>query len=469
MNIDKVRYSDYIYSEPKMQSEDAKNQYHICEIECADNENIFRTPPLASRGKLQKVDNRYFLELELSPYQRKFYTFLSNLDDHHVEQVFKNVKRWFKKQIPYDILEDYSKPTLKLGKNGKPIWKIRLTNEFYQANREILEKINKEYVAIYTIRIRGIKFLKQQFSTEFECVSIMSYHTADLQEDYLYSLFDETDNTNENVITDSLLEEYLNNHDNPDNLNNHSNNQIEHGGSKIVTNNEEDQSYAINQYQEEVHEELQEQTTKIEKNKENVSLEITESCETIHPNIKVVETILPIIEETSSIQMNIVEKKVKKKNDRVTINQAQGEGTRRKTQTQTQRIDINEKIVDLLEEMTKPKEREYIIHNVDNDNDNDSDKDHEMLDNSEEESVIEKKSKKRNKLVIKIIKEDKRGRPISKNKKANKGGNNEEKVKEKHRERSESRTRSRSRSRSRSQSRSRAQSNNVSKSKKRIK
>ena len=408
MNFQSIDYQSFEFTEPHIMNEDQKNQYHLCPLIKSGNNQIydtFQTPPLISRGKMIKIDNRYSIDFELSPYQKKFYTFLCNLDEHIIHQVFKNVKKWFRKIIPYDILEEYSKPILKLGKNQKPIWKIKISEEFYHENSEILSKIHKGSLLILNMKINGIRFLKQQFTLDMSCTEIIPHESMELNNDFLYEFFENDENIDENILNDYLMYDDEN-IQNPDLI--QSLNQLE----KLISNHENIQSppnisiptNIIDEIPTNIIDEIPTNTVdeiptntvddiptntvdEIPTNTvDDISSNINNISNMIGENTSVVKDIsIYLHKNRENVEETVPEINKKKKNIKNKFNQNQNQK--------------DKKIIQVKREMTIPRLESYDNTNNDEDNINNNDNIYNDIDHR-----VENKNNK-NKLIFKIVKE----------------------------------------------------------------
>ena len=73
-----------------------------------------QTPRLISNNGIIKNDSRCSLELEFDKSHWNFYEFITNIDDNNIIQIQKNSAKWFSKEFPLDIVEEFYKPPIKM-------------------------------------------------------------------------------------------------------------------------------------------------------------------------------------------------------------------------------------------------------------------------------------------------------------------------------------------------------------------
>ena len=73
--------------------------------------------------KLQSICN---LELEFDKTHMLFFDFMSNIDDNNIVQIHKYSKKWFNKEFPLDIVEEFYKSPIKVSRNKPPKLKLKL-------------------------------------------------------------------------------------------------------------------------------------------------------------------------------------------------------------------------------------------------------------------------------------------------------------------------------------------------------
>ena len=117
----------------------------------------------------------------------------------------KNSKSWFSKEFPLDVVEEYYKTPVKMGrKNKAPSLKIKvpmskgLPNVTVYDNKNSVidfERIKENTKVLIVLRFNGLKFLKQQVICEWVPIQIKSFQTFKQQKKNVYLIRD-------NLLTD---------------------------------------------------------------------------------------------------------------------------------------------------------------------------------------------------------------------------------------------------------------------------
>lgn len=144
------------------------------------------TSKLLCRNGLQIVDNDHaYLELEFNKSDEELYTYLAELDELHISRIYDNSKQWFGNQIPLNMIDDFYRPTLRLGKNSKhPIIRLKVPVEHGKLNVTVcnqyrrplsITELNPNAKIKATFRYEGLRFLKQQCFSNFVVESLKVY------------------------------------------------------------------------------------------------------------------------------------------------------------------------------------------------------------------------------------------------------------------------------------------------------
>jgi len=77
-----------------------------------------QSPRLINNKGIIKTDTRSSIELEFDKSHWNFYEFVTNIDDINILKIQKNSSIWFNKEFPLDIVEEFYKTPVKLGRNN---------------------------------------------------------------------------------------------------------------------------------------------------------------------------------------------------------------------------------------------------------------------------------------------------------------------------------------------------------------
>ena len=121
---------------------------------------IFKTPQLIVKKVIKKSDSNKYIDLIINDKIKSFFEFIANIDDNNMLNIYNNSNRWFKKNIPLDVLDDFHNPAMRMNKNGNAIFRTRYTNDK-------LDNLTKGDIAIFTIKLDSIKLYRREFRTQW--------------------------------------------------------------------------------------------------------------------------------------------------------------------------------------------------------------------------------------------------------------------------------------------------------------
>jgi hypothetical protein len=147
--------------------------------------NLYIQTPRLNCATLIQSENRCAMDLVFDKTHGKFYDFITTIDDYSIIQIQKNSKSWFNREFPLDIVEEYYKTPVKIGrKNKPPSLKLKVPVSKGQPNIIIYDsknnemdfnKIKENTKVLSVLKFVGLKFLKQQVICEWVPVQIKSY------------------------------------------------------------------------------------------------------------------------------------------------------------------------------------------------------------------------------------------------------------------------------------------------------
>ena len=150
------------------------------------NDLYIQTPRLKCTS-LIKTDNRCAIDLEFDKSHGMFYDFITSIDDYSIIQIQKNSKAWFSKEFPLDVVEEYYKTPVKMGrKNKAPSLKIKVpmskgepTVTVYDNKNNLIDfdRMKENTKTLIVMRFNGLKFLKQQVICEWVPIQIKSFQS----------------------------------------------------------------------------------------------------------------------------------------------------------------------------------------------------------------------------------------------------------------------------------------------------
>jgi hypothetical protein len=145
-----------------------------------NNEDLYiQTPMMTNLDGIHQTDSRAHLDLYFDKTHVDFYDFLGDFDDNNIQTIFKKSQDWFQKTIPVDVLEDLYVTPLK--HKNPPKFKLRIPLSKSQVSVPIIdientsvdaENIPNNCRVVALLKFIGLKFLKEQVSSEWVPVQI---------------------------------------------------------------------------------------------------------------------------------------------------------------------------------------------------------------------------------------------------------------------------------------------------------
>jgi hypothetical protein len=180
--------------------------------------DLYIQTPRLKCTSLINTDNRSAIDLEFDKSHGMFYDFITSIDDYSIIQIQKNSKSWFSKEFPLDVVEEYYKTPVKMGrKNKAPSLKIKVPMTKGEPNVTVydnknniidFDRIKENTKVLIVLRFNGLKFLKQQVICEWIPIQIKSFQSfAPKKNVYLIRdnllTDDESDHSNKNKNTNT--------------------------------------------------------------------------------------------------------------------------------------------------------------------------------------------------------------------------------------------------------------------------
>ena len=223
LNIDKYEY---------LIPHRTQNGYYqsICNYRLNKNQMLpfyFETPKLKTTSGIVRIDNKYYMDFELSQSGDigLFHDFILKNDDNNISVCHENSKEWFNQVMPLNVVENYYKTPIIKKPNGQlPIFRVRLPSykgniltEIFNVRKEKVQDINCIQEGDYLIGIlefSGLMFMSKDFTPCYELHKIKLFKDNDtrlLTSGYMFSDMNEKvdlDNKN-NIKTDNILEDSI--------------------------------------------------------------------------------------------------------------------------------------------------------------------------------------------------------------------------------------------------------------------
>lgn len=209
-----IDLSNIHFTEPKK----TRSGSYLLEIYQLDKdnkkENLFiQTPKLKNVDGIHFNDTKAFIDFEFKQDQPELYQFFIDIDEKCIQETHKNSKKWFRKSLPFDVVEEYYKSNIKLGRNHKvptirfklPVSKKQIQTEIYNQQRQKISfvDVNPGDEMVNVLHIIGLKFLKQQFVLEIQLLQSKLYKEDNIQKQLGYIIKDEVEEFDEDLLPPS--------------------------------------------------------------------------------------------------------------------------------------------------------------------------------------------------------------------------------------------------------------------------
>ena len=188
---------------------------YICNLYNDDDLVYVQTPILEISNINLSEDDNY---IEVSCDNKQFVDFLLEMDENCVQSTFNNSEEWFKKDIPYEAIDNMYKERIIESDNDETIFQTRfklpIVNEKVQCNiynkdREIIDikDLNGKNI-IMILHFKGLKILKDNFSPDCYINQIKEVDTNkyNILNNYAIIEDEEEEPLDENMFSDEIQE-----------------------------------------------------------------------------------------------------------------------------------------------------------------------------------------------------------------------------------------------------------------------
>lgn len=215
-HINEIDISQIQFCQPKK----TRSGSYLIEMYLLNNnqrENIYiQTPKLKNVDGIHFNETKAFIDFEFTHEKPELYQFFIDLDEKCIQETHKNSKKWFRKVLPLDVVEEYYKTNIKLGRNHHvptirfklPVSKKEIQSEIYNQQRQQIsyDVIKPDDELVNVIQVIGLKFLKQQFILETQLLQCKVYKTDKINKQLGYIIQDDEEDFDEDLLPNSLEE-----------------------------------------------------------------------------------------------------------------------------------------------------------------------------------------------------------------------------------------------------------------------
>ena len=214
-----VPYKDVTIDNLKFTNPERIDNSYICNLYDNDDNLLYiQTPILKVNDIILSDDNNY---IDINTNNKHFIDFLLDMDENCIKCTFNNSESWFKKEIPYDAVENMynEKDIYEENKNYQlklelPVIDNKLQCNVFNENKEIIdidEIKNKNIVMI--IHFKGLRILKNSFYLDLYVNQIKVVNTDKYNILNKYSIIEDQsyvdNNIDENIFSQEIAEVLL--------------------------------------------------------------------------------------------------------------------------------------------------------------------------------------------------------------------------------------------------------------------
>ena len=167
-----ISVEDVVFESPIKTKTNAYVSKAFLKTDSGEKKELFiQTPRLQLLSGIHKTGNRAFYELEIDANHNKFYNFLKSMDEQNIMVIQENSKQWFQQEIPLDVVEQFYRGVVKLGRDQTaPQMKLNLLVEDEEIKTDIFDSMGNRIFykdvpdqckVISVLKFVGLRFLQQ--------------------------------------------------------------------------------------------------------------------------------------------------------------------------------------------------------------------------------------------------------------------------------------------------------------------
>jgi hypothetical protein len=211
-------YKDIVSEDLTFTNPERLGNCYICNL-YNDEELVYVQTPLLEVSNINlsdEDDEENFIEVTCE--NKQFIDFLLDMDENCVQSTFNNSSNWFKKDIPYEAIDNMYKEKNIESNNEEtsfqtrfklPIVNNKVQCNIYNKDREIIDIDElKSKNVIMILHFKGLKILKDSFSLECYINQIKEIDTKkyNILNNYAIIEDEEEDTIDENMFNEEIQE-----------------------------------------------------------------------------------------------------------------------------------------------------------------------------------------------------------------------------------------------------------------------
>jgi len=202
-----VMIDNLIFKDP----EKLDNSY-ICNLYDNDDNLIYIQTPILKINNIVLSDDENYLDINTN--NKHFIDFLLEMDENCIKSTFNNSERWFKKEIPYEAIENmYSEKDIYESDNiyniklNLPVINNKVQCNIFNENKEQINinELNDKNI-IMIMHFKGLRILKESFYLDFYInqIKIVNIDKYNILENYSIIEEDYCEKLDENIFSEEI-------------------------------------------------------------------------------------------------------------------------------------------------------------------------------------------------------------------------------------------------------------------------
>jgi len=214
-----ISYKDIDIDDLEFNTPERLGNSYICNLYHNDNLIYVQTPILNIKDINLSTDDENDNYIEVESDNKQFIDFLLEMDENCIKCTFNNSENWFKKDIPYeaidnmyverDVYEEESKYSTKF---RIPILNNKVQCNIYNNDKEIIDiddlnnENNKNIIMI--LHFKGLKILKESFYLDcyINQIKVINITKFNILNEYSIIESEINSDIDENIISDEIHE-----------------------------------------------------------------------------------------------------------------------------------------------------------------------------------------------------------------------------------------------------------------------
>uniref|UniRef100_A0A6C0C800 Uncharacterized protein n=1 Tax=viral metagenome TaxID=1070528 RepID=A0A6C0C800_9ZZZZ len=215
-----ISYKDIDIDDLEFNTPERLGNSYMCNLYHNDN-LIYVQSPILNITKINKSidDNEEDNYIEVESDNKEFIDFLLEMDENCVKCTFNNSENWFKKDIPYEAIDNMYKERDVYEEESKystkfriPVLNNKVQCNIYNNDKEIIDiddlnnENNKNIIMI--LHFKGLKILKESFYLDcyINQIKVVNVNKYNILNEYSIIESEINSDIDESIVSDEILE-----------------------------------------------------------------------------------------------------------------------------------------------------------------------------------------------------------------------------------------------------------------------